>query len=310
MRAGPLRVHQGVCDASGAVFVRPDGTQFLVANDEDQGVTHLRLYDAGTDGPPLAEHLLDNGKLQPDAASPEIDLEASAWLGSRIFWIGSHSRSKKGKPRPSRHRLFATALRKGKPEISGAPYTGLLEDLAKLLDFNLDPARPPKDGGVSIEGLSATEHAGELLIGFRSPLARKGRALVIPLQNADDVVDRGAAAKFGDPICLDLGGLGIRSMDYWPERHTYLLIAGPVGGEPGQYCVMRWSGPLSSRPEVLDLFQFGDLTPEGAAPEALMIHRRSETVYVLFDEGNRADGGVKCKDSENKSFRSLSLTGF
>ena len=40
-----------------------------------------------------------------------------------------------------------------------------------------------------------------------------------------------------------------------------------------------------------------------------MIHRRSETLYVLFDEGNRSEGGVKCKDSENKSFRSVSLTG-
>jgi hypothetical protein len=305
-----LRIHRGVCDASGAVFVRPESTEFLVANDEDQGITHLRLYDADTDGPPPAEYPLDNGRLQPDAKNPEIDLEASAWLGNRIFWIGSHSRSKKGKPRPSRHRLFATALRKGKPEISGAPYTTLIEDLSKLLDFDIDPALPPNDGGVSIEGLSATENAGELLIGFRSPLARKGRALVMSLRNADEVVDRGAPAKFGPPICLDLGRLGIRSMDYWPERHTYLLIAGPPGGEPGEYCVMRWSGPLSSRPEVLDLFQFGDLTPDGAAPEALMIHRRSETLYELFDEGNRSERGVKCKDSENKSFRSVSLTGF
>jgi hypothetical protein len=291
------------------VFVRPDGSHFLVANDEDQGITQLRLYDAEASGPPLAEFPLDNAILQPGSKDPEIDLEASAWLGNRIFWIGSHSRSKTGKSRPSRHRLFATALRKGKPEISGAPYTSLLKDLSRLLDFDIDPPRPPKDGGVSIEGLSATENPGELLIGFRSPLARKARALVVPLQNAEDVVDRKAPAKFGDPICLDLGGLGIRSMDYWPERHTYLLIAGPAGGDPDEYCLMRWSGPLSSRPEVLDLFRFAELSPEGTAPEALMIHRRSDTLYVLFDEGNRTEGGVKCKDSRIKSFRSVSLSG-
>ena len=302
MRAGSLKIHHHVCDASAAVFVRPDGTQFLVANDEDAGDTHLRLYDAESDGPPLAEYALDPDKLQPDADYPEVDLEASAWVGSRIFWIASHSRSKKGKPRPSRHRLFATVLRKGKPEIVGTPYTNLLADLSKMLDVDIDPALSQKDGGAGIEGLSATENPGELLIGFRSPL-RKGRALVIRLRNADELVDRGAAPQFGEPILLDLGGRGIRSLEYWPERRSYLLLGGPAAGRNSAYSMMRWSGPLSSKPEALDLLSLDSLTPAGAAPEALMIDRRSDTVYVLFDEGNR------CREGEHKSFRSVSLTG-
>src|SRR5688500_15093207 len=114
-RCGPIRTHNGVRDASAAVTYRPGTTLFLVANDEDQDRTYLRLYDAGKDGGPVREFELPNDFLGVDPKRPEIDLEAAAPIGSRVYWIGSHSRSKDGEYCPSRHRLFATELRKGVP---------------------------------------------------------------------------------------------------------------------------------------------------------------------------------------------------
>ena len=309
MKIGKPKFHEGVCDASAAVFVEPGSTRFLVANDEDQQKTILRLYDAAAGGPPLEQFAIGAEFLQPDDNEPEVDLEGSAWLGKRIFWIGSHSRSKSGKPRPSRQRLFATDMRNGKPEPSGRPYTRLIKDLSKALKINVDPELPPKDGGLSIEGLSASARAGELLIGLRSPLLKR-KSVVIPLCNAEAVVDDGARAELGEPVLLDLGGLGIRTLEWWPEKQSYFLIAGPSGDKGDKYCLMRWSGPLSSRPETLDGLDFSALgAAEGAAPEGLLIERKTSTVYVVFDEGNRAVGSKKCKDAKRKSFRSVAVSG-
>lgn len=309
MRIDAPKRHDGVCDASGASFLADGSTCFLVANDEDQQQTILRLYEAEADGPPRKEFHLSNAVLDPDPDEPEIDLEASAWLGDRIFWIGSHSRSKKGKSRPSRHRLFATRMDSEGLHIEGRPYGDLVRDAAARLDFDLDPKAPPKDGGLSIEGLAASPNPGELLIGLRSPLHKKC-AVVLPLRNAAAVVDKGAKASFGEAVLLDLDGLGIRSMDWWPERKCFLLLAGPAGGKASQFELMRWSGPLSSRPEVLDGIDFTALgVDEGASPEGLLIHGPSDTVYVIFDEGNRLVNGTPCKDAERRSFRTVAIHG-
>lgn len=300
-------VHTGVCDASAAVFLKAGSTLFLVADDEDQHTTKLRVYDAAANAGPTQEFELDNGVLQADEDEPEIDLEGSCWLGNRIFWIGSHSRSKKGKRRESRHRLFATVMQKGRPTIAGSPYSTLVKDVKKQLGLQLDPNAPPKDGGLSIEGLTASASDGEILIGLRSPVF-DGKALLISLLNPLDVVEHGAEARFGDPILLDLRGRGIRSIDWWPERSSYLILAGPCGDRSGSCHLLRWSGPLSSHPEWLDALNFSKLRVDGA-PEALLVERKSSTVYVLFDEGNRQAGDVPCKEAEEKSFRSVAISG-
>jgi hypothetical protein len=309
IRIGTMHRHDGVCDASAAVFARPGSTEFLVADDEDQSDTVLRLYDAVSDGPPLREFRLSNDVLDTDPDEPEIDVEASAWLGERIFWIGSHSRSKKGKKRRSRQRMFATAFNGAEVQITGKPYCTLLDDVSLELALELDNKLPPKDGGISIEGLSATERTGELLIAFRSPLI-DGCAPLIQLKNADHVVDRGETPLLAGPILLDCDGLGVRSIDYWPERKAYYLLAGPAGDNGKEFQLMRWSGPSSSRPEIIEAVDFAAMEiGDDESPEALLIEPATEAVYVLFDEGNRMVNGVKCKDAERKSFRSLSVWG-
>ena len=307
MKIGSWRTHSGICDASGAVLIGPGSTRFLVANDEDTSITSLRLYDAAADGSPLATYPLDSEVLKLDPDEPEMDLEASAWLGERIWWIGSHSRSKRGKPRPSRQRLFATRMESGVPVISGQPYCHLLRDVSRELGLDLDNGHAPKDGGLSIEGLAAMRDMGGLLIGLRSPLL-DGKALLISLLNAPAVVDGGADPRFGEPSRLDLGGLGIRSIDYWSKRRTYLILAGPPGGTAADVALLSWSGSESDRPHSVEGIPLGDIVPEDdVTPEALMICEKTDTIYILLDEGNRRTGGLKCKDAAERSFRSIAM---
>src|SRR5207247_2531869 len=118
----------------------------------------------------------------------------------------------------------------------------LLDDLAgdpKLKRFNLAAAsrlEPKARGALNIEGLSATPD-GHLLIGFRNPIPG-GKALLVPMLNPDAVI-HGQAAKFSEPILLDLGGLGIRDMAYWDGQYT--IIAGPSAGKR-QSRLYEWLG--------------------------------------------------------------------
>lgn len=311
MDIGRVRRHQGVCDASAAVFTQRGSTRFLVADDEDGAQTCLRLYEAEEDGPPVAQFQLNHEVLEPDPEEPEIDLEASAWLANRIYWIGSHSRGRKGGKRSSRQRLFATALNEaGQPVLEGCPYTTLISDIEAKFGINIDPKLPPANGGLSIEGLAAMPDGGGLLVGLRSPLFH-GRSLLIPFLNPEGVIDKNGQPRFGKPIYLDLGGRGIRSIDYWPARRSYFIIAGPASaGDKGDFVFVRWTGPVSSHPEILDGLGFAELPVDGeAAPEALLIEEASETVYILFDEGNRRVRRKKCKDVKKQSFGSVSVKG-
>ncbi len=102
-------------------------------------------------------------------------------MGNVLFIIGSHSTSRTGEYRPSRHRLMAIQFKldaSNKVDIYpvGEIYTHLIDDLqqdARFKPYRLDKAAkiPPKAiGGLSIEGLAATPDNG-LLIGFRNPLS-------------------------------------------------------------------------------------------------------------------------------------------
>ena len=65
-------------------------------------------------------------KVDDEGVDGEADIEGVAEVGEHLYWIGSHGRSPKGKPRVDRRALFATD-----PELKpvGAPYSLLLEDL-------------------------------------------------------------------------------------------------------------------------------------------------------------------------------------
>jgi hypothetical protein len=100
----------GIADASAVVFL--DAKHFVVADDESNV---LRTYSIDKTKGPVSTLNLDKF-LDIDPASPEVDIEAAARVGDRIYWISSHGRNKSGKIRTSRYRFFCTKI---VPQIHG-----------------------------------------------------------------------------------------------------------------------------------------------------------------------------------------------
>jgi hypothetical protein len=286
-RAAPV-TYTGLCDASAAVLL--DGDRFVVANDEDN---LLRTYSLARPGAPLAA--IDVGAFL--GADKEADIEGAARSGKRIYWIASHGANKNGKPRPDRHRLFATDVREtsGGPALApwGAGHRTLDVLLSRVIGGEYDVkdyarTAPEHAGGVNIEGL-AVGPAGSLLVGFRNPVPA-GKALVVPLIAPDAYLAATAGAAgvpvaptLGKTIELDLGKRGIRSIERVPGTSDYLIVAGPPGAAgaagTGTFALFGWR--MGQAPVRLRSDWPADFRPEG-----LMIDRAGKKIYLLSDDGD------------------------
>jgi hypothetical protein len=217
----PLK-HFGICDASAAVPFGED--RFFVGNDEDN---ILRLYDSHQSGKAIES--VDINEYFSPQDDEEIDIEGVTTLGNFSYWITSHGRSKNGKFKEKRHQFFAVQFFDNDSilKVIGRPYqklvlSDLLENpLFKEINLKIAETIAPKKGGINIEGLTATSE-GDLLIGFRSPLT-ENKALLVPLKNSLELVTlTGTKAQFGEPILLDLDGLGVRIAQSF--KPTLLLL--------------------------------------------------------------------------------------
>lgn len=323
------QIYSGICDASAAVAVDP--AHFLVAHDEvfeDEGDT-LFLYRNDGFAPvdkqnqPIKRYSFKNELQIHD--DREGDIEGAAKIDDRVFWITSHGRNRKGKIRKNRYNLFATDLSGASSEtglqFSGA-YTKLANDMQKPENFRspvsestlktietlktslrLDEEKVkslrPKKNGMNIEALAALPDKSGLLIGLRNPVPN-GKAIVIPLLNPNELVSGKAnAAKFGQPISMDLEGRGVRAMEYVPGIDAFLIVAGPVDDE-SSFMLYKWSGTPEAR-----LNKIGELDRSvGSNPEALIVYEGGQRVQILYDEGSKKIGGADCKDvtRNQKSF--------
>jgi hypothetical protein len=321
---GPREVvFTGACDASAAVPL--SANLFAVADDEDNV---LRVYDADRGGAPLRSVDLSASLFPPQekkakkekkkrgqkkttkpsdparagrARGPESDLEAATRIGDLGFWMTSHGRNRAGKRKDARLLFFATTAAGADDPLRlvGRGYGGLLDDLLadpRYAEFGLAAAAevaPKEPGGLNLEGLGERPEGG-VWIGLRSPVPG-GRALLAPLLNPERVAG-GERAQLGDPVQLDLGGLGVRSLSRW--RGRVLVVAGPPAGA-GASRLFAWDGRGAPAP-VPDV-DLGGLNPEGFfSPE------EREEILLLSDDGALEVDGEECKrldDPARKRFR-------
>lgn len=345
--------YRGMSDASAAAAL--DDETFIAADDENN---ILRIYKIkGSCFPVYQFDLTRFLKIAPE--HPEADIEGAAMLGDTIYWISSHGRNKDGKMRPNRYRFFATSVRIENGNITiqpvGIPCRTLIHSLVKSY-----PARQlglaqatrfdssklskqerenlaPKRNGLNIEGLCAAPDGRTIYIGFRNPrpfdreslrapvesLQVERKAIVVPLNNPKQVLEKGYPPIFGEPILWDLGGLGIRSLDYSHFHKAFFIIAGPHNEGPG-FALYRWSGEKDKPPVLMQ-----KLRPDknGFNPEALISFKNSDKFLLLSDDGRLAikvsspgeceegelneDGTCPNKylsDQNKKSFRGIWLT--
>ncbi|MGH3752410.1 MAG: Ig-like domain-containing protein, partial [Pseudonocardiaceae bacterium] len=271
------RFHHGAADASTAVDA---GSGFaFVADDENQTI---RLYDTANSGLPVAAFDFTANLALTDLSGGiprEVDIEASARVGNRIYWLASHGNSSSGNARPNRQRLFAT-------DVTGTGasatlsfvgfYSGLRTDLIAWDNANghglgagfyglaasaatgtapeaADPAStPPGQGrGFNIEGLEFAPDGTTAYVAFRAPnvaIPARPNALVVPVTNLATLVTGAGPATFGAPFEWDLGLGGVRELRR-NAANQYLIVSGrAAGGDPPQQALWTWDGNPASAP--------------------------------------------------------------
>ncbi|TVQ89999.1 MAG: DUF3616 domain-containing protein [Deltaproteobacteria bacterium] len=279
----------GECDGSAAVVVEDtlyigvdEGTSLLayaLPKGKESRLAPTDRIDLAT----LIERAGDRSlKTTKKGVPRELDLEAAARGGDRLWWLGGHGRSKKGKLRPNRRVLFATSV--GAPstlEVIVSP-EDLMPRILKLPTLGPRVAeaesrdRPPKKGGLNIEGLAVHPESGDLLLGLRSPLTQDQRAWILRLTPQGELHEHAQ---------IDLAGLGVRSLTWSENAKTFLIAAGSTGSG-GPFKLYRWDGQDEVTPIAYDL---GELRPEGLTdvPGGVLL--------VSDDSGVRRDG-VDCKN--------------
>lgn len=336
-------LYRGMSDASAAAAIDKD--MFIVADDENNV---LRVYKInGPDLPVFRYDLTQFLKIYPE--HPEADIEGATIIGNTIYWISSHGRNKDGKMRPNRYRFFATSVKvvNGKITVEpiGKPCKTLIHNLVLSMPSdqlgleratrfwsNLDKQErenlAPKRAGLNIEGLCASLDGKTIYIGFRNPrpynkVTGREQAIVVPLNNPEQVIEKGNQPIFGEPILWDLGGLGIRSMDYSHFHKAYFIIAGPYNEGPG-FALYRWSGEKDQPAVLVRKLSFAQ---SSFCPEALVSFKNSGRFLLLSDDGSlvikvsspgeclegelREDGTCLNKHLSNqnkKTFRGIWLT--
>jgi hypothetical protein len=319
----------------------------LVADDESQV---LRLYRRSASGLHSAGFDFTNalGLTDLDGGTPrEVDIEASARVGNRLYWIGSHGNQATGanNPRPNRRRVFATDL-SGSGGSATLSYAGrydfLAEDLiawdqnnghglgADALGLAASAApnvSPELPSGLNIEGLTV-RNDGSALLAFRAPrqtpLTRE-LALLIPVLGFDALVTGGGtnaslplgSSNFGAPILLDLGGRAIRSIDA-NAQGQHLIIAGPSGAAsgvaPNDFRLYQWNvGDAAALPLDADLSALQSGGSFEGIVELPPVFGAGSTVQLITDNGDTAyyGNGVIAKDLAERrhaKFRSQRLS--
>ncbi len=323
----------GSSDASATAAV--DATTMFVADDEGQV---LRLFARDRSGLALTgfDFTSSLGLTDTSGGQPrEVDLEAVARRGDRLYWIGSHGNSKDGELRPNRQRVFATDLA-GRGALASLAYAGRYDHLrtdllawdaanghglgANALGFAAATAvgmSPDLVDGFNIEGLVLAPDGDTVYLAFRAPLlpiAARTHALLVPVLDFDALVTGATpgslpagSATFGTPILLDLGGRGVRSVDRNADG-DYVVTAGPpgvaTGVAPSNFRLFGWDGRAEGQtfPLGYDLATTGNTGSYESLVEVPTTFGAQTVLQLVADNGETvwyADG-IVAKDLAEK----------
>ena len=270
--------YEGVNCVSAAVALTKD--TFIAAGGQDNV---LRIYRITGSPAPVAH--FDISEFLGLDGEP-ADIRGAARIADRVYWIASHSRDEDGRIVRARYRFFATTIKADnggfRIEPVGKPCTTLLDKLPSLntvSTLRLDKAMrlreelsekqrqrlAPTKEGLNIGALCADPHTDILFIGFRNPrpvrvMTGRPHALMMPLNNAADVVGKGVEPIFGEAMLWDFDGLGITGLEYSPIHGMYFITAQPHDNA-GPCVLYRWSGMKANPPEQVCRPSFMDNGP-------------------------------------------------
>lgn len=217
---------------------------------------------------------------------PFQDFEDIASDGaSAVYLIGSHH-GKEGERRPDREFLFRAEwdAKDRELKVVGEQYR-LLDLIAPVLDelgCGIGLTATEISSALNLEGLAL--HGETLYIGLRSPLTPAGNAIV--LSGPAEAVMAGSAPL--EASALDLGGSGVRALDWDPVRGVLLVLSGPSSDRPDGDAVSTLSGfdPVTgTRTDILTFApEIARKSPEGVC--RLPQDSGGKLLVVLDGEGS------------------------
>lgn len=267
-----------------AVQQLPDGRLLVVEDEASRAFSILSIEDDGK----LSESSAADVRLIRGFQQKLDDLEGLALDGKKnVYAITSHSRSKKGKRRADREQLLRfnvvgnnisnikrvtnlTETIKGNNNLQQS----IFEKTGRTLDFK----------NLNIEGLEFDQKNQKLLLGFRHPTVG-GLSLIIAIDNPDALFENQDEAIFSEPIFLDLGGGGIRSLNYDPVLSQFLIVNEVENSKGKKYSQLwAWSGEAEDSPEAVSLPEIINLSNVESL-DSIIIGGESR-LLLMSDEGN------------------------
>ena len=204
-----------------------------------------------------------------------------------VYAITSHSRTASGKRTPGREKLVRFRL-DGNEIVDLRVYTDLTGELAAAfpaLDRAVRERTVKQSKDLNIEALGLSADGRRLLIGLRSPVV-DGRALIVVVENRDDVFERGGLPLFApEPWYLDLDKGGIRALAYDPELEGYLIISQREDQKGKPFKLWFWPGDPAVKPRRVSIAGVENINrAEGITP---IVQNGERRLMIVFDDGNR-----------------------
>jgi hypothetical protein len=212
----------GIFEASGVVQIAGTNSFLFVDDGRPGEIFSLELDASGN----------QLGSIKAVKLGVNIeDPEGITTDGTHFYIVGSQSKGK-GADQVGivRFKFDLKTLSVAEVETVSELKKFLTENVAELRNMNTKKAR--KDG-LNIEGLAWDAQGARLLLGLRSPLV-DGQALVVALQMNDP---QGSFSSNNFKIAetkaikLQLGGLGIRSIEYDKRLQAFRIIAGATDNQ-------------------------------------------------------------------------------
>jgi hypothetical protein len=249
---------ENIFEPSGAVQL-PDGKILVV---EDEAKKSFSLLSISKDGEIVEDGKLPMSKEFKRVLKKEVDdLEAVTIDGNRVYAITSHSNTRKDLDKERRNQILQFDYIDGKAENLIA-YSGLKEALYEKF--------PNLFGNeINIEGLAFNKN---LHIGFRTPLHSEN-AVILEIKDLEKL-------EFGEPIFLNLNGLGIRDFTYDNERNGYWVVAG-ASGDRGKKDFELWFLDNNGKAE------FVKNQPKIGFTEGVAILKGNKTKLLLVEDNGK-----------------------
>ena len=283
LRALGINMFNGVYEPS-AVQQLPDG-RILIAEDEPNHAFSVLSIDKS--GHLVEDEALDT-RIITGFKRRLNDLEALARDNEGfIYALTSHSRNRKGQRSPDREHLMRFKIQGG--DVLGLTsynnLTQVLESDTKLHDLIRERTKAEVSfEEINIEGMAFDPVKKRLVLGFRDP-EFNNMALVAFISNPKDVFEHNAKPEFDEVAVLDIGGGGIRSLNYDPVLKNY-VIANEVKDETGEKFsqLWTWSGNPTDEPHKISLPNLQHITNVEAVDSSTV--NGKPHMILMGDEGN------------------------